>query len=545
MTKNIALIGAGRWGKNLARNFNQLGALHTICDARKETLDSYQNLYPEVHLTTCCEDVLKNEKIKAVAIASPAALHYALAKKALLAGKDVYVEKPLCLDSQEGEDLIKLANEKGRILMVGHLLQYHPCIKRLQELLGQGELGKLQYIVSNRLNLGSIRTEENALWSFAPHDISVILSLTGHQLPNQVRCTGADYLSKGIADTTLTTLRFANDVRAHIYVSWLHPFKEQKLVVISSNGMAVFDDTKPWEEKLILYRNHVTWTDGNIPLANKNESERIFVPQGEPLQEECLHFIQCCKERITPRTDGKEGLQVLKVLQAAQASLNEDGAEKNPSCKQFYSFPQYFAHPTAIISTQAEIGTGSKIWHFSHIMDGAKIGQACNIGQNVVVSPLVELGNNVKVQNNVSIYTGVTCEDDVFLGPSMVFTNVINPRSEVNRRGQYQKTVVRKGATIGANATIVCGIELGTYCFIGSGAVVTKNVPPYALMVGNPARQIGWMSRHGERLELPISTSEDQKLEATCPATGELYSLTGNRLELVQAKPIEELCTVG
>ncbi|PJD95493.1 MAG: oxidoreductase [Parachlamydia sp.] len=541
-SKNLALIGAGRWGKNLARNFYQLGALHTLCDARKETLDSYQSIYPDVQLVTNYEEVLKNPAITAVAIASPAVLHYALAKQALLAGKDVFVEKPLCLDSSEGEELIKLAEEKGLILMVGHLLQFHPCIIRLQELLGRGELGKLHYIVSNRLNLGSIRTEENALWSFAPHDISVILSLAGHQLPNQIRCTGADYLSKGVADTTMTTMRFANDVRAHIYVSWLHPFKEQKLVVIGSTGMAVFDDTKPWEEKLLLYRNHVTWTDGNIPQANKNDAEKVALTQAEPLQEECTHFLKCCKERIPPRTNGKEGLQVLKVLQAAQASLNEDGAEKNPHLKNAlgeHSFPQFYAHPTAIIGSQAEIEAGTKIWHFSHIMDGAKIGQACNIGQNVVVSPAVVLGKNVKVQNNVSIYTGVICEDDVFLGPSMVFTNVINPRSAVNRRGQYQTTTVRKGATIGANATIVCGIELGAYSFIGSGAVVTKNVPPFALMVGNPARQMGWMSRHGEKLDLPVSVSEDEVVEATCPATGEIYRLTGNRLELIPAVGLE------
>ncbi|EFB42059.1 MULTISPECIES: Gfo/Idh/MocA family oxidoreductase [Parachlamydia] len=530
--KNLALIGGGRWGKNLARNFYQLGVLHTLCDSHPTTLETFRQNYPELHLTSSYDEVLNNSHIQSVVIAAPAIAHYALAKKALLAGKDVYVEKPLCLDSREGEELIHLAEEKGCILMVGHLLQYHPCIKALQELLGRGELGKLHYIVSNRLNLGSIRTEENALWSFAPHDISVILSLVGHNLPHQVRCTGADYLSKGVADTTMTTLRFANDVRAHIYVSWLHPFKEQKLVVIGSTGMAVFDDTKPWDEKLVLYRNHVTWTDGNIPLANKNEAEKVVVPQAEPLREECLHFIKCCQERIAPRTDGKEGLQVLKVLQAAQASLNEDGAEKNPSIKSSVeqTSPQYYAHPTAIIGPQAEIEVGTKIWHFSHIMDGAKVGQACNIGQNVVISPSVVLGKNVKVQNNVSVYTGVICEDHVFLGPSMVFTNVINPRSAVNRRGEYQKTFVRKGATIGANATIVCGVELGEYCFIGSGAVITKDIPPYALIVGNPGRQIGWMSRHGEKLDLPVSIPEDEILEASCPVTGERYQLKGNRI---------------
>lgn len=178
---------------------------------------------------------------------------------------------------------------------------------------------------------------------------------------------------------------------------------------------------------------------------------------------------------------------------------------------------QYFSHETAVIDEGCEIGAGTKIWHFSHIMPNCVIGEKCNIGQNVVVSPSVVLGNNVKVQNNVSIYTGVICEDDVFLGPSMVFTNVINPRSAVNRRGQYAQTIVKKGATIGANATIVCGNDIGEYAFIGAGAVVTKYIPPYALVVGNPARQIGWMSKYGHRLRF------DENNKAICPESNELY----------------------
>ena len=177
----------------------------------------------------------------------------------------------------------------------------------------------------------------------------------------------------------------------------------------------------------------------------------------------------------------------------------------------------YFAHETAVIDEGCDIGEGTKIWHFSHIMPNCKIGKNCNIGQNVVVSPEVILGNNVKVQNNVSIYTGVICEDDVFLGPSMVFTNVINPRSDVNRRNQYAKTIVKKGASIGANATIVCGHDIGEYAFIGAGAVVTKTVPAYALVVGNPARQIGWMSEYGHRLEF------DENNMAVCPESGDKY----------------------
>jgi UDP-2-acetamido-3-amino-2,3-dideoxy-glucuronate N-acetyltransferase len=187
----------------------------------------------------------------------------------------------------------------------------------------------------------------------------------------------------------------------------------------------------------------------------------------------------------------------------------------------------YFAHETSVIDPGCSIGDGTKIWHFSHIMPDCQLGIDCNIGQNVVVSPGVVLGNNVKVQNNVSIYTGVICEDDVFLGPSMVFTNVTNPRSGVNRRDQYAKTIVKKGATIGANATIVCGHDIGQYAFIGAGAVVTKTIPDYALVVGNPARQIGWMSEFGHRLEF------DSSGKATCVESGHEYELINNRVKRI------------
>lgn len=190
--------------------------------------------------------------------------------------------------------------------------------------------------------------------------------------------------------------------------------------------------------------------------------------------------------------------------------------------------PTYFAHETAVVDDDCTIGAGTKIWHFSHIMSGCTIGQECNLGQNVVVSPDVVLGDRVKVQNNVSIFTGVTCEDEVFLGPSMVFTNVINPRSGVNRRGQYSRTHVARGATIGANATIVCGHNIGAYAFIGAGSVVTKEVLPYALVVGNPARQVGWMSEYGHRLEF------DEHSTAICPESGEQYVLEeGNARKVV------------
>jgi len=516
-SRDLALVGAGYWGKNLARNFHALGALHTLCDRSAEILATYGDDYADVKKSGAFDALLADPAIKKVVIAAPAVLHHRLAKAALLAGKDVYVEKPLCLDIAEAEELVALAWRHGRILMVGHLLQYHPCVIELQRLVGQGELGRVQYITSNRLNLGKIRQEENALWSFAPHDISVILSLVGHQLPQQVRCTGESYLTPRVADTTLTTLRFADNVRAHVYVSWLNPFKEQKLTVVGSRGMVVFDDIKPWKDKLVLHRDYLTWSDGRVPTPNKAEGVTLAVPEQEPLREECRHFLDCCRDRTIPRTDGHEGLRVLQVLKAAQASLDRDGEAENPSSALRLPSSDYFAHPSAIIDPKAVVGAGCKIWHFSHVMGGAELGAGCNLGQNVVISPGVKLGRNVKVQNNVSIYTGTIIEDDVFLGPACVLTNVSNPRSQVNRQGLYEQTLLRRGATVGANATIVCGTTLGRYCFVAAGAVVTKDVPDYALVMGSPARRAGWMSRHGHKLK----AGSDGLM--VCPESGYRY----------------------
>jgi len=334
--KSVCLVGNGTWGKNLARSFSKLDVLHSICDTNELVLDYAQQLYPESEVTTNFKKILENPLITKVAIAAPARQHYSLGKQALLSGKDVYIEKPLCLDSRDADELTVLAKKNNRVLMVGHLLHYHPCIRHLLDGVRSGELGRVQYIVSNRLNLGPIRSEENALWDFAPHDISIILSLCEDRLPDQVRCLGAAHVLDGIADTTLTTLKFDNGVRAHIYASWLNPFKEQKLTVVGTSGIYIFDDTLPWKDKLIIYRNHLHWTEQQIPLCKKKEPEKIFVPEYEPLLAECEHFIKCCEERVAPRTDGKEGLRVLKVLQAAQASLNEDGEAKVPEQHHFF-----------------------------------------------------------------------------------------------------------------------------------------------------------------------------------------------------------------
>jgi UDP-2-acetamido-3-amino-2,3-dideoxy-glucuronate N-acetyltransferase len=238
----------------------------------------------------------------------------------------VYVEKPLCLSVEEGQELTRLARDRERILMVGHLLWYHPAVLKLKELIDAGELGRICYIYSNRLNLGKLRREENVLWSFAPHDISVILGLTG-EMPESVQAQGGNFLHRSIADTTVTLLRFASGVQAHIFVSWLHPFKEQKLVVVGDRKMAVFNDTVDWNEKLVLYPHSVEW-QVDVPIANKAPAEQVALSEAEPLRAECEHFIQCVAQRQTPRTDGEEGLRVLTVLNQCEQELAAGQVEK-------------------------------------------------------------------------------------------------------------------------------------------------------------------------------------------------------------------------
>lgn len=519
----VGVVGCGYWGKNLVRVFSEIGSLGAICDSDSAQLAQLGRSY-DIPRTESFHNILAMPEIQALVIAAPAAQHFALAKEAMLAGKDVLVEKPLALRVNDGEELLELARRHSRILMVGHLLHYHPAVVALRRMIRDGELGRIEYISSSRLNLGRLRTEEDILWSFAPHDISAILHLLEED-PTSVTAQGASYLNHPISDVTLTILSFASGVKAHIFVSWLHPFKEQKLVVVGNRKMAVFDDTQA-TTKLVLYPHQIDWID-RVPVARKGEGQVVPLPQEEPLRTECLHFLECVRERKRPNTDGENGLRVLRVLHCASESIRCHGQVVNFRRE---APPKYYVDPSAVVDQPCEIGDGTKIWHFSHIMPNCKIGRACNLGQNVHVASGVRIGDRAKIQNNVSLYDGVELEDDVFCGPSMVFTNVINPRSHVNRKSEYHKTLVKQGATLGANSTIVCGTTIGRYAFVAAGAVVTRDIPDHALVMGVPARQVGWMCECGIRLQV-------WQGNASCPSCGSRYTIQAGSILASEGKP--------
>ncbi|MGE3954091.1 MAG: Gfo/Idh/MocA family protein [Parachlamydiales bacterium] len=287
--RSLALVGAGRWGKNLLRNFDALGALRLVCDI-------YLPEVPGVEVIADFEGVLNHPDITRVAIATPSATHYSLAKRALLAGKDVFVEKPLALSVKEGEELIQLAEERGRILMVGHILRYHPAYVRLQELVKEGAVGTLRYLASHRLANDRMKGVESVLWNYGPHDLSLILPLVG-EMPERVGGDRGTAVAGKVDDIRTLHMTFPSGVAAHCYLSCVSPYKEHKLTVVGDKGALVFDDVRPWGEKLML------------------DGKAVAVAQAEPLKEECRHFLACCEERKRPLTDGSAALQGLKVLE--------------------------------------------------------------------------------------------------------------------------------------------------------------------------------------------------------------------------------------
>jgi UDP-2-acetamido-3-amino-2,3-dideoxy-glucuronate N-acetyltransferase len=325
--KSVAVVGCGYWGKNLVRNFHELGALKIVCDPDAGNLERARSVAPKVRQTANFEAVLNDPEIDGIALATPAVTHRDMAIQALESGKDVMVEKPMALSTAQGLEMIEAAERTQRILMVGHLLEYHPAIVTLRQLIQNGVLGRLRYVYSNRLNFGKIRREENALWSFAPHDVAVLLRLVGSS-PERVSCQAATYLNAEVADVTMSNLDFPDNIHGHIFVSWLNPFKEQRLVVIGDEKMAVFNDVLK-ERKLVLYDQHVRVTE-SADILHKKAEIPVEIPSAEPLREECREFLSCMTSRNPPLTDGRSGLEVLKVLEACQWSIQKNGLPVSP-----------------------------------------------------------------------------------------------------------------------------------------------------------------------------------------------------------------------
>jgi len=505
--KKICVIGAGRWGTNHIKTFHGLGVLAGIVESRENRREELKTLYPEIALYQSVTDV-PLEQYDGFTVATPAETHYKVGRYLLEKSKPVLIEKPIALNTQAAAKLKQLADQQGVSLMVGHVLLFHPAIVKIKELIDAGKIGKLEYIYSNRLNLGTVRTEENILWSFAPHDISIFQYFIGSN-PVEVISRGGAFLQPGIQDTTLTSLTYSDNVVGHIFVSWLHPFKEHRMVIIGSKGMISFEDSSP-EKQLLFYEKGIDWIQGQ-PVKRDGPTEVIPYAQGFPLTNELQYFIDHLQGNKPEIADGQNAFDVLEVLEKATASLQgEDVAIVAEPARDYY------VHATSEVDPGVKVGQGTKIWHYSHIQSGSSIGAQVSIGQNVNIGNNVKIGNGVKIQNNVSVYEGVELEDYVFCGPSMVFTNVMQPRSEFPQRGTafYKKTLVKKSASIGANATIVCGTTIGEYAFIGAGAVVTKDVPAFALVVGNPGRIMAWVDQQGQRLTFnEQGLSEDGKYQ--------------------------------
>ena len=324
MKKNIAVVGCGYWGKNLVRNFSELGALYSICDPNTEIANKYASQY-NVKNSSFIE-IINDLNIKGVVLAVPAHLHVSMAIEAMNKGKHVFVEKPLAMNENESELMIATAKKNSVKLMVGHLLQYHPIFKKILKIVNANEIGELNYIYSNRLSFGKVRTKEDIIWSFAPHDISMILSLAG-QDPEFIITKSTSILQKNIADTATIHMEFKSGLKSHISVSWLHPYKEHKLVVSGKSAMLVFDDTKLWNEKLALYPYEVVSSKGIINLK-KSDVKYLEVPEEEPLKNECQHFIDVVEKDIKTMIAGAEGLRVVKVLSAASKSKTINEAVK-------------------------------------------------------------------------------------------------------------------------------------------------------------------------------------------------------------------------
>jgi UDP-2-acetamido-3-amino-2,3-dideoxy-glucuronate N-acetyltransferase len=540
--RSICVVGGGRWGANHIRTLDELGLLGGFVEPDLDRRGALAARHPRAAAFSRIEDAAQ-QPFDGFVIATPAHTHVELARFVIDRGRHVLVEKPLALVSRDAHDLVAAAARARVNLMVGHVLLFHPAIRKMREIIRGGQdskIGRLQYLYSNRLNLGTVRTEENILWSFAPHDISIFQYWIG-AAPIEVSSRGGVFLQPHIHDTTLTMLRYPDNVVGHVFLSWLHPYKEHRIVVIGSKGMLSFEDSsRPTGsspvmgdraregtvrggqgKQLLFYEKGIDWVQGE-PIPRDGPTESIPYGDEQPLSAELGYFADHCDGRPVEIASGAHGVEVLEILERASESLR--GASDTAPVRARAGQRGASVHESSYVDDGVVIGEGTKVWHFCHLQPGARIGKNCSLGQNVNIANGVVIGDGVKIQNNVSVYEGVELEDDVFVGPSAVFTNVRDPRSRFPRgREGYARTLVRRGATLGANATIVCGVTIGEHAFIAAGAVVTHDVPDHALVAGVPARRIGWSCECGERLPEPSPL-------AVCPRCRTSFAREGDGL---------------
>ncbi|KAA8494757.1 UDP-2-acetamido-3-amino-2,3-dideoxy-D-glucuronate N-acetyltransferase [Porphyridium purpureum] len=573
----FALVGAGNWGRNHTLRLYERGALASVVDESAAALDTlrdslvgfdsqkagYASVFARswdasgVVLTHDLEEALADPRVSAVVVAVPSHKHFEVARICLERGKHVLVEKPICLEEHHALKLIEVASANRRVLMVGHLVIYDPEFQVMLRAIKQGRIGRVRHMYATRLSLGRFRPEESVASSLASHDIAMILHVASqtssgpHDATSHTRASEFNVISASECRTTgfvqpdFASLTLRNDdlgIDAHVVISWIHPFKQRQFVVSGERGTLVYDALHPDTSKHVQYFSTapVVEHDGTVRLVDQGapsdhagsgavQDLLANVDKSgwsDPLSLEHLHFEECIRSGAMVQTDGLQGFHVLRILNGAKARCltSEQERERLLSMATMPRAPKtdaYFQHESAVVDSGAHIGAGTKIWHFCHVMSAARIGRNCSFGQNVFIGQC-EIGNGVKVQNNVSIYDGVVLGDDVFLGPSMVFTNIRNPRSAIVRKGEFVTTRVERGVTVGANATIVCGVTLHEFSFVGAGAVVTKDVGAYEMVWGNPARVHAFVSKEGYRL-VPIASNGH--IQYRCSVSQQLYEM--------------------
>ncbi len=506
-TPTLAVIGSGSRGPKLARHFAALGALKLICDRTAPPLPLPRERYPDVEICFDLPEVMAREDITGVAIATPADMQSTIAAQALCAGKHVFAQAPLALNNTQARELIQLAHKKKLTLMVGHRHHDHPGAKQLIKLIRSGDLGRIEYIHAEHLDSSRRVARQNVVQSHGVQDLSLILALAGEP-PGNVFATGACDRRNPIADIATVHMTFSGGVQGHLFVSRRHPFKKCKVTVVGRSQTAVLDDLQPWRDKLLIYP-HLAEDNTCRAKTVAGQPYRLTGHHEAPAAHACRRFLQCMTTGKQPVNAGAEDFQVVKILNIVEKNLNAGtgresvqpiGSTTSSTEINILKKEAPSVHPTAVLAQDCQIGTDTKIQPFAHILSGSQIGRNCKIAQNVQVGPDVRVGENCTIQDNVAVYRGVTLEDNVFCGPSMVFTSIYNPRAEICKLSEVRPTLVRHGATLGANCTIVCGNTIGRYALVGAGSVVNRDIADHAIVVGNPAKQIGWACHCGEKL---------------------------------------------